>query len=209
MTIYGNVLEKMANDFWNLCRTEIGEVTEATSSKQVGSSTMPHKRNPFRFERVMGMSAILRGDLLTELELNFSHARDLKQSAPYRYRYPEFFITLDYMIRMMANLVEFMRIDRKRAYDNVFFTKGSIMAERVMTALAEAGMSRQEAHERVKQLAWKAMNEDRQLLGLLLLESEVTRFIKKEELQRLMNPETYLGNAVEKTRMIIEKYRGA
>ncbi|NYZ79963.1 adenylosuccinate lyase [Candidatus Micrarchaeota archaeon] len=207
LTIYANILDKIAGDLWNLCRTEIGEVTEATSSKQVGSSTMPHKKNPFRLERVMGMSAILRGDLVTEFELNFSHARDLKQSAPYRYRYPEFFITLDYMIRMMTNLITFMKIDKQKAYDNVFFTKGSVMAERVMTELAESGMDRQAAHERVKQLAWKAMSENKMLVDFLLNDAEIAKYLSEDKLRELMNPETYLGIASLKTQMIIDKYK--
>jgi len=207
LVILGNILDKMASDLWNLGRTEIQEIREATSAKQIGSSTMPHKKNPFRLERVMGMSAILRGDLVTELELNFSHARDLKQSAPYRYRYPEIFITLDYMIRLMTNLTTFMEINKKRAYDNIFLTKGSVMAERVMTTLAEAGMNRQTAHEKVKQLAWQAMNEDKMLVDLLSQDSEITSLVNNEKLHELMNPETYLGTAKQKTEQIIEKLK--
>ncbi len=204
LVILGNILDKMASDFWNLNRTEISEVREATSAKQVGSSTMPHKKNPFRLERVMGMSAILRGDLVTELELNFSHARDLKQSAPYRYRYPEMFITLDYMLRMMANIVSFMEISKQKSYDNIFITKGGVMAERVMTELAEKGMDRQEAHEKVKQLAWKAMADDKMAVDLLKADAQVAGLIPAERLDALMDPNTYLGVAREKTEMIIK-----
>jgi len=207
LVILGNILDKIASDFWNLSRTEIGEVSEETSAKQVGSSTMPHKKNPFRLERIMGMSAILRGDLVTELELNFSHARDLKQSAPYRYRYPEIFITLDYMLRIMTNIVGNMAIDQKKAYDNIFFTKGSIMAERVMTDLALKGMDRQKAHEKVKELAWTAMRENRLLSELLLQDKEITKYMGEKEISDLMDPETYLGNAKERARALIEKFK--
>jgi adenylosuccinate lyase len=207
MVIFGNVIEKMSSDFWNLSRTEISEVREATSSKQVGSSTMPHKRNPFRLERVMGMSAILRGDLVTELELNFSHARDLKQSAPYRYRYPEMFITLAYMVRMMTNIVAAMEIDKKKSFDNIFITKGSVMAERVMTELAEKGMNRQEAHEVVKRLVWRAMSEDRMAVDLMREDKHVMQFLSANELEAFMSPETYLGVAIEKTDRVIEAIR--
>ena len=207
LIILGNILDKMASDFWNLSRTEIQEVREATSSKQVGSSTMPHKKNPFRLERIMGMSAILRGALVTELELNFSHARDLKQSAPYRYKYPEIFITLDYMIRLMTNIINYMQINKQKAHNNIFLTKGSVMAERVMTELASKGMNRQEAHEKIKQLAWKAMNENQMLLDLLEQDTLVINLIPKEKLEQLMNPETYLGTAIEKTDMISKKIR--
>ena len=207
LIILGNILDKMASDFWNLGRTEIQEVKEATSPKQVGSSTMPHKKNPFRLERIMGMSAILRGALMTELELNFSHARDLKQSAPYRYKYPEIFITLDYMLKLMTNITNYMQINREKAYSNIFLTKGSVMAERIMTELAEKGMNRQEAHEKVKQLAWKAMNENQMLIELLKQNPEITKLITSEELEKLMNPETYLGTAIEKTDMIIRRIK--
>lgn len=207
LVILGNILDKLANDLWNLGRTEIQEVREATSAKQVGSSTMPHKKNPFRLERIMGMSAILRGDLITELELNFSHARDLKQSAPFRYRYPEMFITLDYMLRLTTNIINFMEINQQKAYDNIFLTKGSVMAERIMTELASKGMDRQEAHEKVKQLAWKAMNEDKMLIDLLKQDSEITNLITTEKLEQLMNPETYLGIAIEKTEKLIKELK--
>jgi len=204
LVITGNILEKIASDLWNLARTEIGEISEETSAKQVGSSTMPHKKNPFRLERIMGMSAILRGDLVTELELNFSHARDLKQSAPYRYRYPEIFITLDYMLRIMENIVSNMTIDKQRAHDNIFFTKGSVMAERVMTDLAKKGMDRQKAHEKVKKLAWQAMAEDKMLIDLLSNDQEIIKYMNMNELKELMKPETYLGNAKERTKALIK-----
>jgi len=207
LVILGNILEKLANDLWNLSRTEIKEIAEATSPKQVGSSTMPHKKNPFRLERIMGMSAILRGDLITEFELNFSHARDLKQSAPYRYRYPEMFITLDYMIKLMTNIIKYMKINKQRAYENIFLTKGSVMAERIMTELAKKGMNRQEAHKKIKQLAWKAINENKMLLELLKQEPEITNLITTKQVEQLINPETYLGTAIEKTEIILKKIK--
>jgi adenylosuccinate lyase len=201
ITVLACTLEKIASDLWNLARTEIGEVYE-----DLGSSTMPHKKNPFRLERVMGMSSVIRGDLMTELELSFTHARDLKHSAADRYRLPEIFITIDYMLRMMSNIVENLKINEQRVQNNLMMTRGAVMAERVMTALAAAGVDRQEAHELIKTLAWQAMNENKMLVDLLLENATVTQHLEKEKIQQLMNPADYIGVAKEKTQRVIEKY---
>ncbi|MBR9707467.1 MAG: adenylosuccinate lyase, partial [Candidatus Diapherotrites archaeon] len=204
--IMGTAMEKITSDLWNLGRTEIQELREATSSKQIGSSTMPHKKNPFRLERIMGMSSILRGNLVTILELGFTHGRDLKQSAADRYKLPETFITLDYMLNLMKNLITFIQVNEKRVTDNVYLTKGSVMAERVMTALAESGFDRQEAHETVKQLAWKAMDENKMLEDLLVENQDVTKYLSVDKIRELMKAENYIGYAKERTQHILNKY---
>lgn len=207
LTVLACTLEKIASDLWNLARTEIGEVYEDLGKKYTGSSTMPHKKNPFRMERIMGMSSVIRGDLMTELELGFTHARDLKHMSADRYRLPEIFITIDYMLRMSANIIENLKINKQRVKDNVMFTRGAVMAERVMTALAKAGMDRQEAHELVKNLAHRANDEQKMLIDLLIENATITERLNKEKIQELMDPETYIGVAKEKTQRIIEKYR--
>lgn len=209
LTVLAIVLEKIASDFWNLGRTEIKEVMEATSPGQVGSSTMPHKKNPFRLERIMGMASILRGNLMTELELSFTHARDLKQSAADRFKIPEIFVTLDYMLRLQTNIVKYMLVMKENVKKNLYLTKGSVMAERIMTELARKGMDRQKAHEKIKQLAWEAVEKDKMLVDLLSADSEITGHLSNDKIHELMNPETYIGYAKEKTRMILDKYGGA
>ena len=111
------------------------------------------------------------------------------------------------MLRLMNNIITFMEINQKRAYDNIFLTKGSVMAERIMTTLAKKGMDRQEAHEKIKQLAWKAMNEDKMLLDLLKQDPEITNLIPSERLEQLMDPKTYLGVAVQKTEDLIKNLK--
>jgi len=204
LTILGTILEKIASDLWNLARTEIGEVQEHTKSSQVGSSTMPHKKNPHKLERIIGMSSILRGSLVTLLELNFSHACDLKYSAADKYKFPEFFITLSYMLRLLTTIIENLVINKQKIAENINMTKGCIFAERILMALSNKGADRQKMHEHIKQLAWKAQNENKHLKELLLEDEIIKQKLTEEEITKLMDANTYIGYAKQKTKEMIE-----
>ena len=125
---------------------ELFEAFEA--SKQVGSSTMPHKQNPETCERVCGLARIVRSLSTPALEDMITwHERDLTQSSAERFILPESNILLDYMLSLMCNIVANLRVDKQRMLQNLSLTQGSAMSEAVMMALTKKGVNRQEAHE--------------------------------------------------------------
>ena len=195
--IIAGTLEKMAKEIRNLSRPEMGELSEPFGKKQVGSSTMPHKRNPHKSERICSLARIVRANVQTALEnIPLEHERDLTNSANERFLFPESFIVTDYMAKQMASILEGLEFYPENIQRNLELTKGLVMAERVMMALLEKGMGRQEAHELIRDLAQKAFREKKSLREVLE-ESEAGRQFSEKELDELMDPATYLGMADE------------
>jgi adenylosuccinate lyase len=193
LALVAALMEKMAKEIRNLQRTEIGEVAEPFASGQVGSSTMPHKRNPHKSERVCSLARLVRANVLTAMEnVALEHERDLTNSANERAIFSESFIATDYMVlemnRILGGLVFYPENIRK----NLELTKGLIMAERVMIYLVEnKGMGRQDAHELVRALAQDAFVKGRHLKELLV----ERKVLGKEEAAKLFDYATYIGQA--------------
>ena len=191
-------VEKIAKDVRNLQRTEIMELAEPFSSMQVGSSTMPQKRNPHRSERICSLARLVRANVAVALEnIPLEHERDLTNSANERFIFAESFILTDYVLKEMNGILSGLQFFPENIERNLGLTGGAVMAERVMIALTAKGMGRQEAHELVRKASIEAPREKRSLLAVLLSDKEVARRIKKDELERLFNPKNYVGEAAE------------
>ncbi len=199
LALISSTLELIANEIRNLQRSEIAEVEEPFKvRKQVGSSTMPHKRNPIRSEKVCGLARIMRGLSVAAFEnIVLEHERDLTNSSVERIMIPEAFLiideqlrTLEYVIRNLVLKEEAMKRNLERAGD-------LIMAERIMLELARRQMGRQRAHELIRKLSMRAIEENKSLLDVLLQEEAVLKKISKEEISSLINPATYLGESKE------------
>ncbi len=195
--IIAGTLEKMAKEIRNLSRPEMGEISEPFKKKQVGSSTMPHKRNPHKSERICSLARIVRANVQTALEnIPLEHERDLTNSANDRFIFPESFIVTDYMAKQMAAILEGLEFYPENIKRNLELTHGLVMAERVMMALVEKGMGRQEAHELIRDLAQKAFGEKKSLKEVLR-ESGAGKKFSEKELDGLMDTSTYLGKSGE------------
>jgi adenylosuccinate lyase len=197
LAIVSGTLEKMAKEIRNLSRPEMGEVSEPFAKKQVGSSTMPHKRNPHKSERICSLARIVRANVQTALEnIPLEHERDLTNSANERFIFPESFIVTDYMAKQMCAILEGLEFYPENIKRNLELTRGLVMAERVMMALVENGVGRQEAHEAVRELAQKAFKEKKSLKEVLK-ESPLGKKFSEKEMEALFDPATYLGKADE------------
>jgi len=185
--------EKIAKEIRNLQRNEILEISEPFGKKQVGSSTMPHKRNPHKSERICSIARLVRANVLTAIEnIPLEHERDLTNSANERAIFSESFIAVDYMGTQMIRLLEGLEFFPENIERNLNLTHGLIMAERLMIALTEKGvMGRQEAHEKVRELAQQAFREKRELKEL----AKEERLLPDSELETLFDPHTYIGMA--------------
>ncbi|MGB9914600.1 MAG: adenylosuccinate lyase [Candidatus Bathyarchaeales archaeon] len=198
LALIASSLENFATEIRELQRPEIGELFEAFErSKQVGSSTMPHKRNPETCERICGLARIVRSLAVPALENVVTwHERDLTQSSAERFIFPEACILVDYMLTLMSNVIANLRIDAQRMVRNLELTQGRAMSEAVMMALARKGMDRQEAHELLRQLTIKSELEKRHFRDALLENETVRSRLSVEEIDSALDPKNYLGTAV-------------
>lgn len=202
-------LDKFAKEIRNLMRTEIAEVSEPfAEEKQVGSSTMPHKRNPINSEKVCGLARVVKSNVFVALEnVSLEHERDLTNSSPERVIIPESFILLDEMLKTMKKVLQGLVLFPENIERNLRMTKGKEMAEAVMMALVERGMGRQEAHELLRNISMEAYRGDKSLEEALLENEEITRLLSREEISRLVDPYNYIGTAVEQVRNVLEASR--
>ncbi|MGA3290003.1 MAG: adenylosuccinate lyase [Candidatus Bathyarchaeia archaeon] len=196
--VVASSLENFATEIRELQRPEIGELSEAfEASKQVGSSTMPHKQNPETCERVCGLARIVRSLSTPALEDMITwHERDLTQSSAERFILPESNILLDYMLSLMCNIVANLRVDRQRMLQNLSLTQGRAMSEAVMIALTKKGVDRQEAHELLRKLTIQSALEKRDFKQVLLQDKFVSSKLSEKEIDEALNPKNYLGTAI-------------
>jgi len=208
LALIAGTLDKMGREIRNLQRTEISEVYEPFSSRQVGSSTMPHKRNPHKSERVCGLARIIRASVLPSLEtIALEHERDLTNSSLERITIPEGFILTDYILRQMVSIIRGLEFDYERISRNLGLSLGLPMTERIMIELVRKGMGRQEAHEMLRRIAMRCWRENRSLKDAILEDEEASSLIKEEELEEWLRPEGYLGTAVEQVEMVTRRLR--
>ena len=195
LAIIASTLDKIALEIRNLQRTEILEISEPFGKKQVGSSTMPHKRNPIRSEKISGLARVIYSNVIPALLNNpLWHERDLTNSSVERVILPETFVLLDEMLKNMKKVLLGLEFFPENIKKNLYLTKNLIMAEPLMLKLTEKGMGRQEAHELVRRLAMKAFEENRDLLEVLSESKEAREYLTGDELASL-KPENYIGMA--------------
>jgi adenylosuccinate lyase len=197
--------ERFATEVRNLQRSEIAEVAEAFDArKQVGSSTMAQKRNPMLSENICGLARIVRSLIAPQLEcMVLWHERDLTNSSAERFILPHAAVLTDDILSKMNDVFSNLRVNKDNMRRNIGSAGGFIMAEAVLLALANKGMGRQEAHELVRKVSLKAEEEGRDLKEALKANRSVTRLLKAKELDRVMDPDNYVGKAPELVDRII------
>jgi adenylosuccinate lyase len=188
-------MEKFATEIRNLQRSEISEVSESfEAKKQVGSSTMPQKRNPILCEQICGIARVIRSFIIPSYENAIQwHERDLCNSSSERFILPHSLIMTDWIVFQMNKVFRTLQVNPERMQQNLENSKGLPMAEAVMTKLVEKGMGRGDAHELVRTSSLKAISENKQLLSVLSQTPKIIKLLKKKELEEVMNPRNYLG----------------
>jgi adenylosuccinate lyase len=207
LTLIASSLENFATEIRELQRPEIGELAEPfEAEKQVGSSTMPHKRNPETCERICGLARVVRSLVTPALENVVTwHERDLTQSSAERFIIPEACILVDYMLFLMTNIVANLYVNEERMRQNIELTQGRAMSEAVMIALTKKGVSRQEAHELLRKLTIKSEMEKRPFREVLLEDKFVGKKLSEKEIDEALNPRNYLGTALKQVELMVEK----
>jgi adenylosuccinate lyase len=159
LALVGGTLERIATEIRHLQRSEVGEAFEPFGKEQKGSSAMPHKRNPVMTERVCGLARVVRGHLVTALENTaLWHERDISHSSAERIIFPDACAVIDYMSLEMAKVLRGLEVRPERMLANLQFAGGVVFSQRVLLALVDSGMSREDAYLIVQKAAMQAMD---------------------------------------------------
>jgi adenylosuccinate lyase len=186
-------LDKFATELRHLQKTETLEVEEPFSPGQTGSSSMPHKRNPEKCERVSGLARLFRGYAVTALDnVPLWHERDISHSSAERVILPDACIALDYMLDLFAFIVRGMNVYPERMKQNMDASYGLVFSQRVMLELIDKGMKRQDAYKVVQANAMKAWEAKQPYLDFLLEDEQVTSRLSRDELASLFDHGWYL-----------------
>ena len=181
-------LEKFALEIRGLQKTEIGEVEEPFDKGQKGSSAMPHKRNPIGCEQVVGLSRVIRVNLVAALEnVALWHERDISHSSVERIILPDSFIALDHMLRRFTRIVAGMVVHPDRMRRNLELLRGVVFSGSVLLALAARGVSREQAYEWVQRNALRSADEELDFRDLLRHDADLTAVLPAAELDRLFD----------------------
>ena len=174
LALLGSSLERFATEIRHLARTEVREVEEPFGRGQKGSSAMPHKRNPIVAERICGLARVLRAHALVGLEnVALWHERDISHSSAERVVIPDSFLAIDYMLDRFAWLVEGLVVRPQRMRANVDAGHGVFFSQRVLLALVESGLGRDDAYRLVQRNAMRAWDEELDFRGLCRADEEI------------------------------------
>jgi len=192
LALIGASLERMAQEIRHLQRTEVLEAEEPFSEGQTGSSAMPHKRNPELCERICGLARVLRGYAVTSLEnVALWHERDISHSSTERITLPDSCILLDYMLDMFTGIVRGLNVYPQRMRENLELTQGLVFSQRVLLALIETGLSRQDAYAIVQRNSMRAWKERVPFRGLLETDTDVSSRLDAAKLDEIFDYSVY------------------
>ncbi len=191
LALLAATMEKIATEIRALQRTEIREVEEPFGEPgfvSKGSSSMPHKRNPELSERVCGLARLVRGHAVTGLEnVALWHERDISHSSAERMVLPDSALAVDYMLHLLGNVVSGMAVYPDRMKRNIELSRGLVFSPRVLLALVEAGMDRDEAYELVQAHSLAASDRDADFRELIRSDARVTARISEHDLEDLFD----------------------
>ena len=193
--LVASVLDQAAVEFRHLARTEVREVEEEFGAGQKGSSAMPHKRNPWRFENVSGLARVVRGYATAALEnIALWHERDISNSSVERVVLPDACIALDFMLHRFAGLVTSLRVYPERMRENLDASRGLVFSGTLLLALAEKGLTREQAYALVQRHAMDTWEKGGAFRDRVLGDPEIARVLRKEEIEAAFDLERALRN---------------
>jgi len=188
-------IEKFATEIRNLQRTDILEVEEGFRRGQKGSSAMPHKKNPIICERLTGLARAVRGNVIPALEnVALWHERDLTHSSAERIVLPDSAVLIDYMLVKFKEVIEELVVNKDNMLDNLEKTHGLIFSQRLMLALVEKGLRREEAYELAQRNALKAWDKKEDYKKLVQNDKEIMEILSEDELDKIFDWQAYLKN---------------
>lgn len=203
-------IEKILQEVRNLQRTEIGEVSEAfDSKKQVGSSTMAHKKNPITSENACGLARIVRSMIIPSYENALLwHERDLANSSSERFTLSHSMILLDDVIAKCDKVLSTLIVNSAKMRENITSQNGLIMAEKIMLELVDRGMSRDGAHEELRRASMEAVETGANLEDVCRSSDSIMGLFEDSEISGMFDPESHLGSSADIVENTISIARG-
>ena len=188
-------VEKIAVEIRHLQRSEVLEAEEPFMKGQKGSSAMPHKRNPIGCENLSGLARIVRTNSLAALEnIALWHERDISHSSVERVIIPDSTILVDYMLNRLQGILHALHVYPRRMKENMERSYGLFNSQRVLLALLDKGLIREDAYEIVQRNAMKSWKTGNQFKKLLLKDKEVRRYLTSKEVEGIFDLDYYLKN---------------
>ncbi|WP_088044187.1 adenylosuccinate lyase [Bacillus sp. EAC] len=183
LSLIATSIEKFATEVRGLQKSETREVEEFFAKGQKGSSAMPHKRNPIGSENMTGLARVIRGHMITAYEnVSLWHERDISHSSAERIILPDATILLNYMLNRFGNIIKNLTVFPENMKRNMDRTYGLIYSQRVLLALIEKGMSREEAYDTVQPKAMEAWETQVQFKELVEAEEKINSLLSQEEI---------------------------
>jgi adenylosuccinate lyase len=187
--------EKIAVEIRHLQRTEVLEAEEPFMAGQKGSSAMPHKRNPIGCENLSGLARLVRSNAMAAIEnITLWHERDISHSSVERVIIPDSSILVDYMLERLRGILERLHVYPKRMKENMARSYGLYNSQRVLLALLEKGLTRENAYEIVQKNAMKSWKTGIQFRKLLVKDKEVKKYLTAREIDNIFDLGYYLKN---------------
>lgn len=197
LAIVAGTIERIATEIRHLARTELREAEEPfEEGVQKGSSAMPHKRNPWRCERLTGLARLVRSAVGPSIEnIALWHERDISHSSVERVTLPDACIVLDFMLAEAADIVEGLQVYPERMRENLDTSYGLLFSQSVLLALIDSGLTRDEAYRVVQECAMDAWRTRTHLRELLAKNSEVSARLTPADIERCFDESRYLEHA--------------
>jgi adenylosuccinate lyase len=174
LALLASTLERFAVEIRHLARTEVREVEEPFAKGQKGSSAMPHKRNPIVSERICGLARVVRANAAVGLEnVALWHERDISHSSAERIVLPDSFLAVDYVLDRFAWLMDGLAVRAERMRANLAASHGLFASQRLLLALVESGLGRDDAYRRVQRHAMRAWDEELDFPALVRADDDI------------------------------------
>lgn len=195
MALVAATIEKIAVEIRHLQRTEVLEAEEPFTAGQKGSSAMPHKRNPVGCENLSGLARVVRANTIAALEnIALWHERDISHSSVERVIIPDSTTLVNYMLRRLTGIIQGLHVYPDRMKENISRSYNLFFSQRVLLALTEKGLTREDAYALVQRAAMESWKRRKDFKETLKEDPEVTKYLSAEELDSLFDIHYYLRN---------------
>jgi adenylosuccinate lyase len=193
LAILAGSIEKMAIEIRHLQRTEVGEVEEAFTSGQKGSSAMPHKKNPIGSENLSGLARLVRSNCIASMEnMALWHERDISHSSVERVIAPDSTILIDYMLNRLTGMMKNLVVNKDAMAKNLGKLQGLIFSQQILLALVRKGCSRQDAYSISQKNSLQAWSTGESFKQLIVKDPEVQNYLSNKEIDETFSVEQHL-----------------
>ncbi len=198
LAILAGSIEKIAVEIRHLQRTEVGEVEEAFTPGQKGSSAMPHKKNPIGSENLSGLARLVRSYCIAAMEdIPLWHERDISHSSVERVIAPDSTILIDFMLNRLTRMIKNLVVKKDNMAGNLERLKGLIFSQQVLLALMAKGCPRQYAYSLTQRISLQAWNTEKGFKQLLLVDPDIQKYLDNKEIERVFSVKYHLKHVEE------------